>query len=575
MRPVQGAPFFDFSGERILRYMVRPALAASRLKLLPDGIGKVVIGRLFGYPVCLKKGNLTQGTEMNAPRMMFFELDGAGWNDMNPLLEKGELPNIQRLIDRGASGVLMSESPSFSPKIWTSIFSGKRHEKHGVTFFGANSKLVRTRRIWDILGSRDYRIGIFGSFVTWPPYPVEGFMIPSICALGTETFPARYEFFQKLVINERKKSRFSAGSIRTLWDWIDCSAKLLRHGTGWSTLIGGAAFLLGSRIRRWNQLDTYWRKALLHLKMSTRFLIPLMRRYQPDFCTWHIHTCDTIAHRYRLYHAPGEYEDDVDPALVARYGHAMSDSYRLADRSIGKVLELLDDDTIVIVASDHGSCALPKAIHPFSPRLDVIQDLFGLTDRVVVIRFGAGVYIHFREDDREFMALTEKRIRDAHFTETGDRFFFVKSFDNTLLVGKPNWKVDTERITDESTVSLSDLGTFQVREILTREETQVASAHADEGIVIAAGPNIRKGVRLPQSSIYDMTPTMLALLGLPVGKDMDGRVIEDAIEPDLLGRTRVKYIDTYEEGEDRTARGDAESIDHRKLEARLRELGYL
>ena len=118
---------------------------------------------------------------------MLFELDGATWKVMRPLIDRGELPNIKGLMDRGVSGVLMSESPTISPKIWTCIFSGKRPEKHGVDFFGASSKMLRSKRIWDILGGLGYKVGTFGTLVTWPPYPVNGFMIPSICALGTET----------------------------------------------------------------------------------------------------------------------------------------------------------------------------------------------------------------------------------------------------------------------------------------------------------------------------------------------------------------------------------------------------
>ncbi len=510
---------------------------------------------------------------MTAPKLMFFELDGGNWNEMNPLLERGELPNLAKLIDRGSSGVLMSESPSFSPKIWTCIFSGKRPEKHGVGFFGANSRIVRTKRIWDILGERGYRVGTFGSLVTWPPYAVDGFMIPSICALGTETYPPEFGFFQELTLSERKKWKQSTGPILGLWQRIALAGTLWRHGVKLGTFLEAAKFLLQSRLQRFGDLDRFWRKAFLHLRLSSEFLLPLLRTYQPDFCTWHIHTCDAVAHRFRTFYEPEVFEERIDPELVARFGHVIPDSYRMADRAIGKALTHLGKSTTIIVASDHGSRALPKAIHPYSPRLDVLLDIFGLTGKVIVARFGPGVYLQFRDKDRDLMLLTEKRLLEACFSETGDPFFFVKRFGNLLLVGKPEEKPKTGKIFEDSPVSLSDLGTFRVNDLLTKQSIRVTSDHDDEGIIIMAGPHVRKGRKLPQSSIYDVTPTILALLGEAVAEDMDGRVIEDAIEPAFLDEHGVGTIGTYENGSREVV--DDDEVDHEKLALRLREMGYL
>ena len=65
-------------------------------------------------------------------KTVFIELDGATWGVINPLIQQGKLPNIQQLVKSGASGILMSELPAISPKIWTSIFSGKHHKKTGI-----------------------------------------------------------------------------------------------------------------------------------------------------------------------------------------------------------------------------------------------------------------------------------------------------------------------------------------------------------------------------------------------------------------------------------------------------------
>src|SRR4029453_12281030 len=56
-----------------------------------------------------------------------------------------------------------------------------------------------------------------------------------------------------------------------------------------------------------------------------------------------------------------------------------------------------------------------------------------------------------------------------------------------------------------------------------------------DGIFIAAGGPIRKGVAA-SGSVLDISPTILALMGLPVPSDMKGRVLTEILEPDFLAR---------------------------------------
>jgi predicted AlkP superfamily phosphohydrolase/phosphomutase len=65
-------------------------------------------------------------------KVFIFEFDGGSWNVLEPLLSCGKLPVLRRLMDEGAYGILHSDSPTISPRIWTTIFTGKPSEKHGV-----------------------------------------------------------------------------------------------------------------------------------------------------------------------------------------------------------------------------------------------------------------------------------------------------------------------------------------------------------------------------------------------------------------------------------------------------------
>ncbi|HVM47102.1 MAG TPA: alkaline phosphatase family protein [Candidatus Acidoferrum sp.] len=56
------------------------------------------------------------------------------------------------------------------------------------------------------------------------------------------------------------------------------------------------------------------------------------------------------------------------------------------------------------------------------------------------------------------------------------------------------------------------------------------SCHRPFGVVCLKGPNVKRGERLYGASVLDVAPTILALAGLPVGGDMDGRPWVEAFE---------------------------------------------
>lgn len=102
--------------------------------------------------------------------------------------------------------------------------------------------------------------------------------------------------------------------------------------------------------------------------------------------------------------------------------------------------------------------------------------------------------------------------------------------------------------------------------------------HNVAGILIAAGGPIRRGATV-KASLPDIAPTILAILGLPVPKDMEGRVLEEMLEPDFLARYPVKRLDSYETLIDRkailaAASASGDGSDEEKQEM-LRSLGYI
>ncbi len=65
---------------------------------------------------------------------------------------------------------------------------------------------------------------------------------------------------------------------------------------------------------------------------------------------------------------------------------------------------------------------------------------------------------------------------------------------------------------------------------IPKEPAGPAVQHRPMGIVAMRGPNIQRNERIFGATLLDITPTILTLFGLPVGKDVDGRVLVQAFE---------------------------------------------
>lgn len=99
--------------------------------------------------------------------------------------------------------------------------------------------------------------------------------------------------------------------------------------------------------------------------------------------------------------------------------------------------------------------------------------------------------------------------------------------------------------------------------------------HGVEGAYIWKGPGIRPGHRGKDGSVVDVTPTMLAYLGLPTARDMDGSPMVDIFEPSFLSAHPIEYVDTFETGERSWDDSPMESPMDEGLKEKLRALGYI
>ncbi len=507
-------------------------------------------------------------------KLFIFEFDGGSWNVIEPLLSQGKLPNLKRLMIDGAYGVLQSETPIFSPRIWTSIYTGKKPSVHGAEFF-VPSSMVRQKRLWDIFSENGLKVGVFGSLVTWPPYPINCFMIPSIFATGTETYPDEYSVFQEVAHSERSsihKGHKKGWGIKRLKDLFEKHAILKSIGVSSETFSAVFRYLISEKGLRLQVRDRYWRKAFIHLQMSADVFLHLYHRFQPDFATFHNHLCDAVSHRYWDCFEPQHFHN-VSSKDGKKYGMVIPNAYIHTDKMLGRILSHLDPFTTVIVVSDHGMEALSDTFRPYNMKLDSFVRILGVQDWVIPARFGTKSFLYFADNRATYKKSLLDTLRSISFAETGEKLFEIETKDQYVILSPASqlWKKDD--IPENTHIRIDGLGTYQFYELFNRQKLTAFGNHHKEGIFIFYGPKIIKGRRLKEASIYDIAPTILTIMGFPQAKDMEGTVLTEIIDKTAIRECPTKPIDSYEDVP--LGLGGLGDIDIEMTKERLRLLGYL
>src|SRR6185295_12823607 len=124
-------------------------------------------------------------------RVLLIGWDAADWEHINPMLERGELPVLQSLIDEGVHGNIATLQPVLSPMLWNSVATGKHAWKHGIHGFvepdpntgGArpfSSHSRKVKALWNILTQRGLRTNVINWWASHPAEPVNGCVVSNL-----------------------------------------------------------------------------------------------------------------------------------------------------------------------------------------------------------------------------------------------------------------------------------------------------------------------------------------------------------------------------------------------------------
>ncbi|MGD8516920.1 MAG: alkaline phosphatase family protein, partial [Anaerolineae bacterium] len=262
-------------------------------------------------------------------RTLVIGLDGVTFDLLGPWIEAGELPNLQRLMDDGAWGKLRTTLPPISSSSWSSFVTGVNPGKHGLVDFvypGADSYKVtminstsrQTRSLWNWLNDAGYRVGLLGIPTTYPPEPVDGFMISGFLAPGPDS---EWAYPPEL------KPELEAQ-------------------------LGGFQLSPDERYRSTHRLDRFLDDLTASVENRTQAALYLMKHKPWDLFTVVYWDTDMVQHEtWRLLdpHHPRYDQTEAD-----RYRDRILEFHRKVDADVGRLLDQIDSDTLVVVMSDHG-----------------------------------------------------------------------------------------------------------------------------------------------------------------------------------------------------------------------------
>lgn len=293
------------------------------------------------------------------PPILFIGLDGADWQQLEPLLASGAMPHLAALRAASAWGELESETPALSPLLWTSMLTGVSPLEHGILDFSRfapgsgrrepiGSEDRRAPAIWNALTWAGKRVALLGLWATHPAEPVDGLVVSDrlFGFLNVETEPppgAIYPPERAAWARSRLAAAEAATGYAALRDYLP------RLSEAEFQLRSGAA-------RAYDHPVSALRRILIETRLyggMAEALLSADPTSLPDFTLVYLQGTDSIGHVFAPFAPPRLLS--IPEAEFERYREVPERYFREVDAWLGGLLALADRSrSTVVMASDHG-----------------------------------------------------------------------------------------------------------------------------------------------------------------------------------------------------------------------------
>ena len=434
-----------------------------------------------------------------------------------------DCPNIKKLMDNGVYGKLRSSDPPITVPAWMVMSTGKKPGTLGIygfrhrkgrsytDFWVANSQTIKEPKIWDIIGKKGLKSIILGVPPTFPAEPLNGILITGFITPDTMsnfTYPPELKF----EINENVGKYIIDVNFRT-----NAKEQLL--------------------------IDLH-KMTTIHFK-TIKYL---MKNKDWDYVQFVIIGLD------RLHHAFWKFYDNshqkYEPGNI--FESAIKNYYKKLDKEVGEILELIDQNTIVFVVSDHGAKAMKGCLcvnlalenlgllkfkkKPINKtRLEDAEIDWkntyawgwgGYYARIFLNvkgreKFGiieSADYEKWREKVRELL----RKVPDNHGNPMNTKIYKPEELYDVIKGDAPDLMVYFDDLNWRSAGTVG-------YESMYLDENDIGpddAVHDYFGIFIIYDPKKKIGKQIETQNILDIAPTILDIFGIEIPKDMEGKIIK-------------------------------------------------
>jgi Flp pilus assembly protein TadD len=288
-------------------------------------------------------------------RVIVVGLDAADWQLLDAYRADGTMPNLDRLVREGRSGVLRSFKPHLSPLVWTTMMTGVSPLRHRILDFtrfnprtGAREPITSDERqekaVWEMSGDQGKDVAVVGMWATHPAEPVKGFMVSDrLFAFYVRDTPSAGLVHptseESRVLGERKKveAEVSLGALQAYLPWLTAPEleRLKADGNPYA------------------HPPTALERILVETRLYHRLAVDWIRRRQPALSIVYLEGTDTIGHVFAAFAPPRQ--DGIDPADFDRYQSVPRTFFREVDGLLGEYRALAEETgATLLVVSDHG-----------------------------------------------------------------------------------------------------------------------------------------------------------------------------------------------------------------------------
>jgi len=313
---------------------------------------------------------------------------------------------------------------------------------------------------------------------------------------------------------------------------IKLASRLLKLGLNPGLILKIVGQLLGERLHPHSR----WRRVALQPLVNFAFFSRLYQKHRPQFATFHTNHVAHYQHTYWKAMDPEKFRPlETSADEIETYGPAIEYGYVTADELLGRAMQLLDRETVLVVASSMGQKPFQSALKGGKQiaqwrSLDALLDTLGVrgtADAVATMSDEFVIYVQPAAERDRVLAMLQASYIDTPAQKT----FVCGAIDGAVRVNLKTYEVGTIKPTSKVHFpGAPGSPALQYDSVIYNTGHLKSGCHDERGMIIFHGPGIPRGVELSACDNLAIAPTLMKLLGLEIPIEMPSPPLREIVE---------------------------------------------